>query len=332
MQRNFKESCLPTPRIPGRLSQRFTELSAAQTAALVESLEASYFPRRVWGEVALSSEQWLATPEGQRDLDDHVRRRLHVFRSQAVPWLDSARALQGARILEIGCGTGASTVALAEQGATVTAIDIDDESLVVARERCRLHGVNAEFLRLNAAATGELPPIAQFDFVIFFACLEHMTYAERIAAMHWTWTQLRPGSFWCSIETPNRLWFFDDHTSILPFFNWLPDELAFDYSRFSPREPLRHSYREKTPVAFESFLRHGRGVSFHEFDLAMADSAKLDVVSSLPLWLRRSGFLGWRTLKRMRKRKDRYERLVASFRPDLHRGFFQPYLDLIIRK
>ena len=34
-------------------------------------------------------------------------------------------------------------------------------------------------------------------------------------------------------------------------------------------------------------LRHGRGVSFHEFDLTMKNAAELEVVSGLPLWLRR---------------------------------------------
>jgi 2-polyprenyl-3-methyl-5-hydroxy-6-metoxy-1,4-benzoquinol methylase len=323
---------LRIPKVPAHLAQRFTPLSPAQAHELAASLQTNYFPRRVWGDVELTSAQWLATPEGQRDLDDHTQRRLHVFRTQVVPWLDSARSLSGARILEIGCGTGASTVALAEQGANVTAIDIDEESLVVARDRSRLHGVAAEFLRVNGAATDELPPLGQFDFVIFFACLEHMTYAERLGAMRATWSGLKPGALWCSIETPNRLWFFDEHTSLLPFYNWLPDELAFDYSRYSQREPFRRSYRESTPAAFESFLRHGRGVSYHEFELTMKDAAQLDVVSSLPLWLRRDGFLGWRALKRMRKRKDRYERLIASLRPDLHRGFFTPWLDLIIRK
>jgi 2-polyprenyl-3-methyl-5-hydroxy-6-metoxy-1,4-benzoquinol methylase len=323
---------LSKPNVPSHLARRFTELSAAQVDALVASLRSNYFPRRIWGEVALSSEQWLATPEGKRDLDDHTYRRLHAFRTQVVPWLDGARALSGARILEIGCGTGASTVALAEQGASVTALDIDEESLVVARDRCRLHGVDAEFVRANGAAIEQLPALGQFDFVIFFACLEHMTYAERLSSMRATWTGLKPGALWVSIETPNRLWWFDEHTSFLPFYNWLPDELAFDYSRYSPRNPFRSSYRERSEEALRSFLRHGRGVSYHEFELTMKAAAELDVVSSLPLWLRRDGLLGWRTLRRLRKPKHRYERLIASLRPDLHRGFFQPYLDLIIRR
>lgn len=319
-------------KISLHLTKRFTNLSCAGTDAVAQSLQQNYFPRLIWGEVRLSVEQWLATIEGQADLHDHLSGRLQSFRTKVIPWLDAARPLSGARILEIGCGTGASTVALAEQGATVTAIDIDEPSLRVARERCAAHNVQCEIVQANGAAAKELLERQRYDFVIFFACLEHMTHAERMQSMHETWHALPKGALWCVIETPNRLWFFDDHTSRLPFFNWLPDELAFAYSRFSSREPLRSSYRGLSADAMESFLRHGRGVSFHEFDMAIADASSLEVVSSLPLWRRKRGLFGVRELARWYKRPFRLERTLASFRPDIHRGFFQPYLDLIIRK
>jgi S-adenosylmethionine-dependent methyltransferase len=319
-------------KIPFHLAKRFTQLSPSAADAITQSLQQNYFPRLIWGEVSLSVEQWLATPEGQNDLRDHVSGRLHSFRTKVIPWLDAARPLAGARILEIGCGTGASTVALAEQGATVTAIDIDEPSLRVARDRCSAHHVQCEIVQANGAAAREFLERERYDFVIFFACLEHMTHAERMQSMHETWHALPDGALWCLIETPNRLWFFDDHTSQLPFFNWLPDELAFAHSRFSPREPLRSSYRALSASTMESFLRHGRGVSFHEFDVAIADASSLDVVSSLPLWRRTRGLFGLRELARRYKRPFRLERALASFRPDIHRGFFQPYLDLIIRK
>ncbi len=319
-------------RIPSHLSQRFTQLSPAAADSILQALHRHYFPRQSWGEVAYSTEQWIATPEGREDLQDHLDRRLNSFRSKVIPWLDSARPLLGARVLEIGCGTGASTVALAEQGAKVTAIDIDEPSLRVAEQRCAAHNVECELVLANGAGAKQFLDREPYDFVIFFACLEHMTHAERIEAMRDTWQALPEGALWCVIETPNRLWFFDDHTSRLPFFNWLPDELAFAYSRFSPREPFRSSYRGLSADKMESFLRHGRGVSFHEFDLAMADSSTLDVVSSLPLWTRRSGLFGLREVARRHKRRFRLERTLASHRPDIHLGFFQPYLDLIIRK
>lgn len=212
----------------------------------------------------------------------------------------------------------------------MTAIDIDEASLNVAGVRCQAHNVQCELLQANGAEAAGLLERHKYDFVIFFACLEHMTHAERMQAMHDTWRAIQPGALWCVIETPNRLWYFDDHTSRLPFFNWLPDELAFAYSKYSQREPFRSSYREPSPTAFESFLRHGRGVSFHEFDLTLGDVKRLDVVSSLPLWSRKGGLL--RELARPYRRRFRLERMLASFQPDIHLGFFQPYLDLIIRK
>jgi 2-polyprenyl-3-methyl-5-hydroxy-6-metoxy-1,4-benzoquinol methylase len=315
-------------RAPRHLAARFR--TAAQLSNVEAALREHYFPRPIWGNVRLTTEQWLASEEGQRDLRDHLHRRLRVFRTQVVPWLDHAKSLAGARVLEIGCGTGASTVALAEQGAIVTAVDIDTKSLIVAAERCQAYGVQANLLEANGTALEGLVALGEFDFVIFFACLEHMTYAERIAAMRSTWNALQPGALWCAIETPNRLWIIDEHTSRLPFYNWLPDELAFDYSQFSQREPFRNSYRQRDGEQFLSFLRHGRGVSYHEFEIAMKSASTLDVVSCLHL--RQRARSRWRSFRQRWTRRGRFEALIAAERRDLHRGFFLPYLDLIIRK
>ncbi|MGI6777457.1 MAG: 50S ribosomal protein L11 methyltransferase [Acetivibrionales bacterium] len=46
------------------------------------------------------------------------------------------------RVLDIGCGTGILSIVAAKLGAThVTAIDIDDNAVKVAKENCRLNGV-----------------------------------------------------------------------------------------------------------------------------------------------------------------------------------------------
>jgi len=49
-----------------------------------------------------------------------------------------------------------------------------------------------------------------------------------------------------------------------------PDRLAFEYSRFSSRNYFREIYLAHTPEKELHFLRRGRGVSFHEFELFMA--------------------------------------------------------------
>ena len=77
--------------------------------------------------------------------------RLEIDRRMTIPWIDNGVGLKGKRILEIGCGTGASTVALAEQGAIVTGIDIDRGALSVARDRLKAYNLQAEIVFMNGA-------------------------------------------------------------------------------------------------------------------------------------------------------------------------------------
>jgi len=314
-----------TPPLPRHLAARHRALDAKGSAALRYALSRHYF--------AGSPPDYLESEAGRRDLDDQLVRRLARDRERVIPWLDAARPLDGARVLEIGCGTGCATIALAEQGSSVTALDLCERSVQVARRRCELYGVDASFVVGNAIEVLDKLEGERFDFVIFFASLEHMTFAERKPAMRRAWELLAPGDLWCVVETPNRLWFHDAHTSLLPFFHWLPDEVAFEYSRMSPRESVRERYRELDEQALLHFLRRGRGVSYHDFELAIGSARRLDVVSSLTHFHRdrhRFPLLSW--LRRRRSTAFRYERLLAQIAPDLHPGFLQPDLDLVIRK
>jgi 2-polyprenyl-3-methyl-5-hydroxy-6-metoxy-1,4-benzoquinol methylase len=270
------------------------------------------------------------TPSAEDDdLLNHLHRRLDDNRRQVVPWLDAARPLRDAAVLEIGCGTGSATVALAEQGARVTAVDIDPAAIDVASDRCRAYGVEAEFLSANAAQLDEPLAGRRFDFILFFASLEHMTHEERLEAMARSWKLLPSGGLWGVIETPNRLWYFDHHTAHLNFFMWLSEELAADYVRFSPRDDVRRLVTPATDRGL-ALARAGRGVSFHEFDLTLGDSRGLNVVSSMPLFFRQRDpalWLRWRL-----SRDGEFERFLARLCPGLHPGFLQPTLYLLIRK
>src|SRR5207248_11216147 len=74
-------------------------------------------------------EGYLESPCGQNDLENQLTARLYADRTRIVPWLNSIHGLEGTSVLEVGCGTGSSTVALAEHGAAVTALDVDESSL-----------------------------------------------------------------------------------------------------------------------------------------------------------------------------------------------------------
>jgi len=305
--------------VPSRISKNFIRIDEAGLRLIEQSIRENYH-------TGWRSENNYSKEKYKLDLNAHLYGRLERDRREIIPWLDNATILKNKRILEIGCGTGSSTIALAEQGAKVTGIDIDEGALLVAKERAKVYGVNAEFRVLNAQDISGTFHTTKFDLIIFFACLEHMTITERLSSLRDAWEMLPTDGLLVVVETPNRLWYFDDHTSMLPFFHWLPNELAFAYSKFSSRENFHELYNDYNATSKEHFLRRGRGMSFHEFDIAIGQARNLKVISSL------STFEGIR-YKLKKSRLDRqYKSILMSIYPNIHEGFFDGVLYLIVEK
>lgn len=129
---------LAGPRVPREVAARFAPIQAEGLARIEGALRHHYFAAPSPGPGGSS---YLSTEEGQQDLKDHLQARLENFRRYVVPWLAAHTPLAGRRVLEVGSGTGSFTVALAEQGALVTAVDVAEGSLEVARQRCAAYGV-----------------------------------------------------------------------------------------------------------------------------------------------------------------------------------------------
>ena len=70
---------------------------------------------------------------------------------QEVPFLiEQLKLPKGASILDVGCGTGRHSVALAKHGFAVTGIDLSDEMLEKARARATASEIHATFLQCDA--------------------------------------------------------------------------------------------------------------------------------------------------------------------------------------
>jgi 2-polyprenyl-3-methyl-5-hydroxy-6-metoxy-1,4-benzoquinol methylase len=267
---------------------------------------------------------------GVEDISAHLSERLELFRYTVVPWLDSSRPLKGMRILEIGCGTGSSSLALAEQGAFVLGLDIDKQSLAIASKRCNLAGEDGvEFLNGNASNVSDLVDISSFDLIIFFAALEHMTYQERIDSIASTFNGMRDDALWCVVDTPNRIWYYDSHTSLLPFFHWLPEEVAMEYGQFCSRDSFRGRMQGSDSQRPLRLARTGRGISFHEWDLAIGKD-KWRVCSCLENWLaakNRPRGMFWRITP-----EGQYEAFLKRICPQLPSTFKMEYINAIFTK
>lgn len=304
--------------------RHFIDLDQHQEDALIQSLVQHYYLGKGKGDPRTS-------PDLKIDFEDATYGTVIRNRATVIPWLNSIQPLGRMRILEVGTGVGASIVPLAEQGAYVVGTDVDIESLAVAKKRLQIYGLNdsTEIHLTNATELGTTFPGQRFDAVIFFASLEHMTLEERWKALPAAWSLLDRGGRLVIIETPNRLWWYDSHTSELPFYNWLPDDVAFRYRKHSRRKELNGLSLDDggDPLPF---VRLGRGASYHEFQIALPGVDLAQVESCLRIWLRRRSpmrLVHWHV-----SGGASFARLLRHAAPGIHPAFFEPYLDFSLMK
>jgi len=228
---------------------------------------------------ALLETYYKNSDPGPSDLEihDHVQGRFDVCRDWFVPWLQRHIDLGETNILEIGCGTGSTTAALALAARSINAYDIDGKSVDAATRRMEIMQIgNARLHALPfAEILGEIRSLQGIDCAIMFAVLEHQKYPERLATLRACWDALRPGGLLVVADTPSRLTWTDYHTSLLPFFNALPDEIALDYADRSPRQDFRDAIAASRDIsdaeAYEMLSCLGRGISYHEFEIALGN-------------------------------------------------------------
>ncbi|MFW8635372.1 class I SAM-dependent methyltransferase [Cribrihabitans pelagius] len=103
---------------------------------------------------------------------------------------------EGAEVLELGCGTGSTAIALAPGVARITATDLSEGMLKVARERAAAAAV--QNIRLHCCPV-ETAPTGPFDTVMAFNLLHLLPDLK--AALAGIAARLKPGGLFIS-KTP----------------------------------------------------------------------------------------------------------------------------------
>jgi 2-polyprenyl-6-hydroxyphenyl methylase/3-demethylubiquinone-9 3-methyltransferase len=127
----------------------------------------------------------------QRWWDPHGEfRPLHVLNPVRLDYVDEKATLRGKRVLDVGCGGGILSEALARRGAQVTGIDLATQTIEVAELHALESQLTIRYLR-EAAETHAAHSAGTYDAVTCMEMLEHVPEPESVLrALH---DLVRPG-------------------------------------------------------------------------------------------------------------------------------------------
>ena len=110
----------------------------------------------------------------QRWWDPHGEfRPLHVLNPVRLAYVDEQASLPGKRVLDVGCGGGLLSEAMAQRGADVTGIDLAPADHRSGRVACAVERPSRTLLR-ESAETHALHAAGTFDIVTCMEMLEHV--------------------------------------------------------------------------------------------------------------------------------------------------------------
>lgn len=93
---------------------------------------------------------------------------------------ENARGGPG-RALDLGCGSGAHTVTLAERGWRATGVDVVPKALARARSRVAKHQVEVDLIRADVTDLTQDVVGTGFDFFLDVGCFHGLTSTQRQA-------------------------------------------------------------------------------------------------------------------------------------------------------
>ncbi len=100
-------------------------------------------------------------------------RPLHQINPLRLSWIDSLASLSSKHTLDVGCGGGILTEAMARNGALASGIDLAEKPLKVAALHARQSGVPVNYRAISAEDLAQTEA-AHYDVVTCMEMLEHV--------------------------------------------------------------------------------------------------------------------------------------------------------------
>ncbi len=210
--------------------------------------------REYWDRRPCNIRHSTKTP-GSREYFDEVEKRKY-FVEPHIPRFAEFPRWQYKRVLEIGCGIGTDTINFARNGASVTAVDLSEKSLEMARKRAETFGLadRIRFYHGSAEQLEQVVPPQTFDLIYSFGVIHHTPHPERVLEQLGSYS--RPG-------TTVKFMVYNRHSwkvfwILLTYRKcqfWRLKELIARYSEAETGCPVTYSYSRRE--LRELMERHG---------------------------------------------------------------------------
>ena len=119
---------------------------------------------------------------GTKEYFNEVEKRKFFVEPHLVQFADFP-SVKGQTIMEIGCGLGTTMVNFAKAGAKkITAIDLSDASIYLAKQNAEVNGVNeiVDFYNVDAEELSQHIPKEYYDLIFSFGVIHHSPHPEKI--------------------------------------------------------------------------------------------------------------------------------------------------------
>jgi 2-polyprenyl-3-methyl-5-hydroxy-6-metoxy-1,4-benzoquinol methylase len=192
--------------------------------------------------------------QGTREYFDEVEARRYFVESH-IPHFAEFPRWKGKKVLEIGCGIGTEMINFARHGAQVTAVDLSQKSLDVAKQRARVYRLENQirFFRANAEELMSVVPVETYDLIYSFGVIHHSPHPERVME------QLRQ---YAGPKTTVKIMVYHRHSWKVLWIMltgakgqfWRLDESVARHSEAQTGCPVTYTYSRQT---VQTLLEHG---------------------------------------------------------------------------
>ncbi len=164
------------------------------------------------------------------------------------------------RLLDFGCGSGGSAIALALVYPQIRFLgtDIDPKEVAVARQRAELYGVADRCEFVHVEASRQLPFAGEsFDFCLCSSVIEYIIEAQTRKFCIQEMVRLVKSDGLLFFSVPNRLYPFEIHTGKWGW-NYFPKLLnarTVDCTFWEVRQLARPAILQLRPTPIAQFLR-----------------------------------------------------------------------------